>query len=630
MKRKLLLILSLIVISISILLVYVDKINLDNKDVYRYINKLNKEYNENYDEILNFLDKKIDSNLSERERVKEYLARINFLYESNKFDELLDIAIESEKILIDQQEWTFAGSVECLIAQLYLQRGDYEWAYIYSNKSNIILMDLYDKNKLDNIYISQLVQVKSIKAVTEQEFNMNEEADTSFKEIQNILENYDVEISSYTYANIAEYYKGKNLFDKVEEYVQKAYERIQLEDCNNYMLDIKLNILLATTYYKNEEYEKALELLNNIDIEKENLYTVDKFIVIGEILSQQNNIDGAIENFEYAYNILLDKNISRKILYVIDRLLQLNKDIGNKEVEEYWLDKLKFLSIQLIRENPNYHLINKVNEINLNKISSDLAIARLNQQIYIYLSIILVISIFILIIIVMFRLKEKELHKRVLQKNIDVLNKQLQYKLKYYKSEKKREDEIKRYIHDRSNHMRILIGLIENGENQRAIDYMSELTDTYKNMQKNSVTKNKVIDSILSNLIEECKQKNIKLDLDIKLPEEIQITDIDLCIIFSNLIDNAIEACEKLNNSSQKIINLKSNISGNYMYVSIENSYDGEISKNGVEFITWKKNKKFHGVGLENIGITVNKYKGMLKYDYNESIFKVSVLLNIK
>ena len=630
MKRKLLLILSLIVISISILLVYVDKINLDDKEIYRYINKLNKEYNENYDEILNFLNKKIDSNLSERERVKEYLARINFLYKSNKFDELLDTAIKSEKFLIDQQEWAFAGSIECLIAQLYLQRGEYEWAYIYSNKSNIILMDLYDKNKLDDIYISQLIQVKSIKAVTEQEFNMSEEADISFKEIQDILENYDVEISSYTYGNIAEYYKGEKLFDKVGEYVQKAYERIELEDCNNYMLDIKLNILLAYNYYKNNEYEKALNLLNNIYVEKESLYTADKFIVIGEILNQQNNRDGAIENFEYAYNILLDKNISRKILYVIDRLLQLNKDIGNKEGEEYWLDKLKFLSIQLIRENPNYHLINKVNEINLNKISSDLAIARLNQQIYIYLSIILVISIFILIIIVMFRLKEKELHKRVLQKNIDVLNKHLQYKLKYYKSEKKREDEIKRYIHDRSNHMRILIGLIEKGENKRAIDYMSKLTDTYKNMQNTSVTKNKVIDSILSNLIEECKQKNIKLDLDIKLPEEIQITDIDLCIIFSNLIDNAIEACEKLNNSSQKFINLKSNISGNYMYVAIENSCDGKISKNGVGFTTWKKNKKFHGVGLENVRITVNKYNWMLKYDYNESIFKVSVLLNIK
>lgn len=189
MKRKLLLILSLIVISISILLVYVDKINLDDKEIYRYINKLNKEYNENYDEILNFLNKKIDSNLSERERVKEYLARINFLYKSNKFDELLDTAIKSEKFLIDQQEWAFAGSIECLIAQLYLQRGEYEWAYIYSNKSNIILMDLYDKNKLDDIYISQLIQVKSIKAVTEQEFNMSEEADISFKEIQDILEN---------------------------------------------------------------------------------------------------------------------------------------------------------------------------------------------------------------------------------------------------------------------------------------------------------------------------------------------------------------------------------------------------------------------------------------------------------
>lgn len=630
MKRTILLILSLIVIFMGVAFIYINKVNLDDKVIYKYITELDKKYNRNYDEILNYLNKKIDSNLSERERVKEYLARINFLYKSNKFDELLENAVESEKFLIEQQEWTFAGSIECLIAQIYLQRGEYDWAYIYSNKSNIILMDLYDKNKLDNMYISHLIQVKSIKAVTEQEFNMNEEADTSFKEMQNILENYDVGISSYTYANIAEYYKGKKLFDEVEKYVQKGHERIQLENCNNYMLDIKLNILLATTYCKNEEYEKALDLLKNIDVKNENLYTVDKFIVIGEILSRQNNIYDAIENFEYAYNILLDKNISRKILYVINRLLQLNKDIGNKEWEEYWLDKLKVLSIQFISKNPNYHLINKVNEINLNRISSDLEITRLNQQIYIYLSIILVISIFILIIIVMFKLKEKELHKRVLQKNIDVLNKQLQYKLKYYKSEKKSEDEIKRYMHDRRNHIRILIGLVEKGENQRAIDYMSKLTDSYKNMQNNSITKNKVIDSIISNLIEECKQKNIKLNLDIKLPEEIAITDIDLCIIFSNLIDNAIEACEKLNNCSQKFINIKSNIAGSYMYMSIENSYNGQISKNGIEFTTWKKNKKFHGVGLENVRITVNKYKGMLKYDYNESVFKVSVLLNIK
>ena len=630
MKRTILLILSLIVIFMGVAFIYINKVNLDDKVIYKYITELDKKYNRNYDEILNYLNKKIDSNLSERERVKEYLARINFLYKSNKFDELLENAVESEKFLIEQQEWTFAGSIECLIAQIYLQRGEYDWAYIYSNKSNIILMDLYDKNKLDNMYISHLIQVKSIKAVTEQEFNMNEEADTSFKEMQNILENYDVGISSYTYANIAEYYKGKKLFDEVEKYVQKGHERIQLENCNNYMLDIKLNILLATTYCKNEEYEKALDLLKNIDVKNENLYTVDKFIVIGEILSRQNNIYDAIENFEYAYNILLDKNISRKILYVINRLLQLNKDIGNKEWEEYWLDKLKVLSIQFISKNPNYHLINKVNEINLNRISSDLEITRLNQQIYIYIYIILVISIFILIIIVMFKLKEKELHKRVLQKNIDVLNKQLQYKLKYYKSEKKSEDEIKRYMHDRRNHIRILIGLVEKGENQRAIDYMSKLTDSYKNMQNNSITKNKVIDSIISNLIEECKQKNIKLNLDIKLPEEIAITDIDLCIIFSNLIDNAIEACEKLNNCSQKFINIKSNIAGSYMYMSIENSYNGQISKNGIEFTTWKKNKKFHGIGLENVRITVNKYKGMLKYDYNESVFKVSVLLNIK
>lgn len=629
MKKKLLLILSLIVIFIGVAFIYINKMDLDDKVIYKYINELDKEYNGNYDEILNWLNKKNDSNLSEKERVKEYLARINFLYKSNKFDELLETALESEKFLIEQQEWTFAGSIECLIAQLYLQRGEYGWAYIYSNKSNIILMDLYNKNKLDNMYISQLLQVKSIKAVTEQEFNMSEESDISFNEMQQILENYDVEISSYTYANIAEYYKGKKMFEEVSEYVQKGYERIQLENCNNYMLDVKLNILLAYNYYKNNEYEKALNLLNNIYVEKESLYTVDKFILIGEILSKQNNIDDAIENFEYTYSILLEENISRKILYVLDRLLQLNKDIGNKEAEEYWLYRLKDLAIELISENPNYHLINKVNEINLNRISSDLAVARLNQHRYIYISIILVISILVLIIIVMFRLKEKELHRKVLQKNIDVLNKQLQYKLKYYKSEKKREDEIKRYMHDRNNHIRIIIGLVKKGENQRAIDYMSKLTDTYKNMN-NSISKNKVIDSIISNLIEECKQKNIKVNLDIKLPEEIHITDIDLCIIFSNLIDNAIEACEKLNNCSQKFINIKSNISGSYMYMSIENSYDGQISKNGVEFITWKKNKKFHGVGLENVRITVNKYNGMLKYDYNESVFKVSVLMNIK
>ena len=152
--------------------IYINKVNLDDKVIYKYITELDKKYNRNYDEILNYLNKKIDSNLSERERVKEYLARINFLYKSNKFDELLENAVESEKFLIEQQEWTFAGSIECLIAQIYLQRGEYDWAYIYSNKSNIILMDLYDKNKLDNMYISHLIQVKSIKAVTEQEFNM--------------------------------------------------------------------------------------------------------------------------------------------------------------------------------------------------------------------------------------------------------------------------------------------------------------------------------------------------------------------------------------------------------------------------------------------------------------------------
>ena len=104
-------------------------------------------------------------------------------------------------------------------------------------------------------------------------------------------------------------------------------------------------------------------------------------------------------------------------------------------------------------------------------------------------------------------------------------------------------------------------------------------------------------------------QKNIEMQVEICIPEELNVDTADLCIILGNLLDNAIEAAEKC--EKEKRIRLKILYGNRNIRIEIANTFDGEIHRmeNGM-YMTSKKDAKRHGIGLQSVQKSIDKYKG--------------------
>ena len=117
---------------------------------------------------------------------------------------------------------------------------------------------------------------------------------------------------------------------------------------------------------------------------------------------------------------------------------------------------------------------------------------------------------------------------------------------------------------------------------------------------------------------------NITFEYNIFLPQELEITDTDLCSALSNLLDNAIEACRKLENG--RYINLEMMVIKNQLHIGVVNSTNGEYKKESGIFKTTKQGG-LHGIGMSNIKSIVEKYEGIYNITADDNSFTTKIAI---
>lgn len=156
-----------------------------------------------------------------------------------------------------------------------------------------------------------------------------------------------------------------------------------------------------------------------------------------------------------------------------------------------------------------------------------------------------------------------------------------------------------------------------------AQDYIKNKCSQLKNMSIGRYSENKMIDIILYNKVKLMKDKHIQETVDISIQENINIDDIDLVTLLFNVLDNAIEACEKLD--KKRFIHIKIFEKYNCIYVEVINSKNKYI--NSIHLKTTKEDTLNHGIGITIIKNIVNKYKGDVLFEDNGSTFRVKMFL---
>ena len=194
----------------------------------------------------------------------------------------------------------------------------------------------------------------------------------------------------------------------------------------------------------------------------------------------------------------------------------------------------------------------------------------------------------------------------------------------YYKELLQKDNETKQFRHDMLNHLACLIGYLEDGENERAMEYVQEMAGTVRNFTKRILTGNDTIDIVAADVFRQ--EEEVKLDWQGRFPQESAISDMDLCILFSNLLKNALEAARLYKGDSKEVTVLIKGLPPTY-FIYVKNPCNQEPKIDGNKFLTIKRDKENHGFGMLNIEQVIKKYEGTIAYDYKAPFFTVSICL---
>lgn len=197
--------------------------------------------------------------------------------------------------------------------------------------------------------------------------------------------------------------------------------------------------------------------------------------------------------------------------------------------------------------------------------------------------------------------------------NLQSENQRNKMNQEFYSMLEKKNEEQRILVHDIKHHF----GAIS------SMDDTSEIKEYIKNVQPEMVvehkyigkTKNKMFDLILDRYDGICSDKLINFIVDIRASNLDFVEDKDLVCILSNLLDNAVEATNGVDNPT---IRLSTKRDRNYIVLTVINNCSRKPKANGDRLITTKSKSESHGYGVKSVERTVEKYKGICHWDYDE------------
>lgn len=192
--------------------------------------------------------------------------------------------------------------------------------------------------------------------------------------------------------------------------------------------------------------------------------------------------------------------------------------------------------------------------------------------------------------------------------------------LSYYKKISNKNDELARHIHDTKRHMQMIKKLYESQKYIVAKKYIDSVYKNYNNNSKVFKSKNIVLDILINEKIDEASSCGIDLIVNDSSTGMLFFDNIDLVLLFSNLIDNAIDATLNCDSNKVYVIIDKHN---NFTCLSIQNNYD-EIKKNSKGHLLSTKNGHL-GYGLDIVSEVVKKYGGTMDIKCN-TVFIVNIM----
>ena len=178
--------------------------------------------------------------------------------------------------------------------------------------------------------------------------------------------------------------------------------------------------------------------------------------------------------------------------------------------------------------------------------------------------------------------------------------------------------------HDMKHHLLILREYGQEKQWDSLMSYLNKLSDDILVQKKTVWTQAGILDTLLEQKKAKAEAKGIEVRIRAERIGKLPFSDLEICTLFSNLLDNAIEACEKIEDDRRWVAIQITRKSG-MLYLTISNSIKERPSEQEGTLITNKQNHQLHGYGIKSVQRIVRKYEGDFSYQIRKSEFIVTI-----
>lgn len=191
----------------------------------------------------------------------------------------------------------------------------------------------------------------------------------------------------------------------------------------------------------------------------------------------------------------------------------------------------------------------------------------------------------------------------------------------YYEGIRQEQIQIRRVRHDMNNHLTALQGLLEGNHTEKAIFYLRELSRrSEEGGAATRISGNETANIVISAKKRRMEQQGIRFEIQAALPEKLSVTDVDLCALIGNALDNAAEAAAL---AADRWVSLKIKYEKGMLMIQVENSFGSDPIPEGAGFCTTKQDKNAHGFGLKSMQEITERYQGFLQTKAEEEKFEL-------
>ena len=240
-------------------------------------------------------------------------------------------------------------------------------------------------------------------------------------------------------------------------------------------------------------------------------------------------------------------------------------------------------------------------------------------QVYIVMSIALLFLMFMFNAIFLLMANSLNRNARLQQEN-QFLSMQQQR----YESLKTAIDEARQARHDMRHQLNQISALAEAGDLDNLKAYLAKTVSRIPDLDMN-FCENRAADSVVGHYCALAKREGVPFCAKLDLPQVLPVDEIDLCLVLSNLLENAFEASLRTAPARRKIKVTAYVHAAPLVLIETENAFDGEINENSGVFRSSKR--KGNGIGIQSVRHIAEKSGGASTVTYQDGLFCAKVML---